>query len=244
MSDEPADVLATPEQEGTPEPQVPQFTGEPGKVEDESKPVTRSELRILFSDFTEETKRAIQSMTDKQESRLRKDLDAKIKPLDEMLQHSGLSDSDKSDMRKQAIKDEIMRSYKENLAPAQVGKVSPEAEETVKAVNLQAADMLKALGVEEPDWSDPVWKEVKTGGTAREYLSTLRATAVKVAASEGQVGRSPGMLGGSPIGTPKLEQLTRRLQEIQDVDPHFQNRELTKEREQIQKDMVALEKNS
>jgi len=241
MSDEPVDVLATPEQEGTPEPTVPQFTGEPGKAEDESKPVTRAELRTLFSDFTEETKRAIQSMTDKQESRLRKELDAKLKPLDEMLQHSGLSESDKADVRKQAIKDEIMRSYKENLTPAQVGKVAPEVEDTVKAVNQQAADMLKSLGVDEPDWTDPIWKEVKTDGTAREYLSTLRTAAVKVAASEGQPGRSPGMLQGTPGGSPRIDQLVRRLSEIQEIDPYSRNRELTAERKKINREMDELE---
>jgi len=200
MSDEPVNVLAAPEQEGTPEPTVPQFTGEPGRVEDESKPVTKAELKAALSVFSDETKRAIQSMTDKQESRLRKELDAKIKPLDEMLQQSGLSEADKTAVRNQAIKDEIMRTYRENSAPAQADRVSPEVTDTVKAVNQQATEMLSALGLGEPDWSDPAWKDVKTDGTAREYLNTLRAAAVKVAASEGQPGRSPGTLKGAPGG--------------------------------------------
>ena len=241
MSDEPMDVLAAPEQEGTPEPTVPQFTGEPGKVEDESKPVTRAELRALFSDFTEETKRAIQSMTDKQESRLRKELDAKLKPIDERLLHSGLSETDKADVRKQFIKEEILRSARENPAPAQDGKVPPEVEDTVKAVNQQATDMLKALGVDEPDWADPIWKEVKTDGTAREYLSTLRTAAVKVAASEGQPGRSPGMLQGTPGGSPRIDQLVKRLTEIQEIDPFGRNRDLAAERKKINREMDELE---
>lgn len=241
MSDDTLDVLAPPEQEGTPEPTVPQFTGEPGKVEDDSKPITRAEFRALFSDFTEETKRSIQSLTDKQESRLRKELDAKLKPLDEMLQQSGLSDADKADVRKQATKEELLRLYKENLAPAQDGKIPPEVTDTVKAVNQQAAEMLKSLGVEEPDWNDPVWKEVKTDGTAREYLNTLRTVAVKVAASEGQPGRSPGMLQGTPGGGARIDQLVKRLTEIQEIDPYNRNRELSAERKRINKEMDELE---
>lgn len=257
MGDNPNEVLGT-EPEGTPE-EVPTIN-EQVVPETQADVITRTDLNDFMGEIRqmlENQKNSLkQSMTDR-DKLLREEIASRTEAYEKRAAAAGLSPATKA-AGIERIKDEVARKHADlDAYPAQdeASTLPPDPQEVERALR-----SIRSYEARADIFLTPMDKEfakvAQLGNNPtpadyeRVYIQAVQAKAKRLGANvvpapgASTAARSASALTGATAGVPKMEQLTRRLQEIQDVDPFFQNRELTKEREQIQKDMVALEKNS
>jgi len=222
---------------------------EPGQV---SEPVsvtpeyvTRKDLEEWGNKFTETITRSVQSLTDKQESRVQKDLKAwkeamiaqGVHPTDAMINQKTLQLAERE-------ADKVISRD----APAQAPSAIDPA---VKAVNLRWAKLIAEhdfmLEQDDPeigllDFNDPpsTFQAKLEQAFAKKAARVGSASQTVPPVQTDPRARMPITNGAPASGT--LEQLTRRLTEIQKADPAKLNPALSKEREQILKEMKALGK--
>lgn len=196
-----------------------------------------------------------QSMTDR-DKLLREEIAAATKEYESLADAAGLSSAAKASGLDR-IKSEVIERHR-NAAyaePAQERQpASPPDRQEVERVltNIRRYEAKADVFLNPLDEEfDPV-RELGDNPSPSEYekvyLQAVQAKAKRMGVTivpqpaASTAARSASVLSGSTQGGTRLEQLTRRLQEIQNLDPFFRNPTLTKEREEVQREMGALER--
>ena len=209
-----------------------QPSGEPiqaGGVGQEQQYVTRAD----FDALRDEMKRTVQSMSDKQESRLRKEFERQLAERQKAYSELGMT-------MPEAEKTEIARRVMDSL-PAdgnRPGQGGP-SQEQVESVNRQAADILKGAGI---SWDDMTLREVNSlkQTTPEAYLESVRQAAASAAKRLGVAApqQPPNMATAPIIGSgaasgDRLTDITNRMIELQKspVKNAVELRKLAKEQE-------------
>ena len=213
----------------TPQEQTPQY-------------VTKDDLQKFGDEIVERTTRAVQGLTDKQESRVEK----RLKEWEARL---GYTPSPQTRERAKAELElqELEQTNGGGAVPTPSQAIDPKVKETrVKTVQLLAkygADYDDLAGIQ----TDP------SRIAPDEYLKQAEAILQKKfqpAAAPSQPDQPPNLAhvpsmgtAGTAIGADRLEKLTQRLFEIQALGASaLTNRELKKERADIVKEMESLGK--
>ncbi len=233
MSDEPQATYQPGAEAG--QPSQPPVGGEP-------KYVTEDALLQMEDRLT----RRLQSLTDKQESRVTKMLDK----WQTALEAQGIPATSEMLNRKrlELATAEADRALLDDNQPAQA--VAPQAgdphfEEVKARVNARMAQLETEHGVKlestDREYKRLNWINPDPDDFLEAYEEALKN---KKGRNGGQQlppnpARVPGP-GGAPGGN-RLEELTRRYNEIQATDPFSQNRKLTEERKTIRLEMDRLE---
>lgn len=255
MGDNPNDTLLETEPEGTPE-DVPVINDE---VVPESVPeyITKTEFEDILRREIGGLKSSLkQSMTDR-DKLIRDEIASRTKRYEEVAAAAGLSQATKA-AGIERIKDEVARMHAEaddNPAQDKSPAVPPDPQEVERVLS-----SIRRFEAKADVFLTPVDKEfaavARLGNNPapaeyeRVYMQAVQAKAkrlgMNVVAQPGAstAARSASALGGAPAGIPQLEQLNKRLLEIQERDPFFRNRELSAERTRIAKEMEALERTS
>ena len=222
-----------------------QEAGTPSETPQEQQPqyVTRDDLQKFGDEIVERTTRAVQGLTDKQESRVEK----RLKEWEARL---GYTPSPQTRERAKAELElqELEQTNGGGDVPAPSQAIDPKVrrETNVKTVQLLAkygADFDDLTGIQ----TDP------SKITPDEYLKQAEAILQKKfqpAAAPSQPDQPPNLAhvpsmgtAGTAIGADRLEKLTQRLFEIQALGAAaLTNKELKKERTEIVKEMESLGK--
>lgn len=232
MSDESLVDYRPGEEGGTPSPEPP--------VE---KPdyVTRKDLDEWGNQLTEKITRSVQSLTDKQESRVAD----KLKKWTEALKTQGVVPSDAmvNQKRLELATKEADRAITEDAPPRQVlpeGLTQQKVAEEQARIQARMAELETEFGVKleddeirEIDWSFNNKPERIIRSLERMFRDKASTTASAPRVTP-NVARVPAPSGASGN---RIEQLNQRLVQIQRDDPFKKNKDLTKERDEILKEL-------
>lgn len=196
---------------GQPSPNVP--TGQP----QDSAPdyVTRADLEAFKTAVVEEARRAAQSLTDRQESRVEK----RLREWTEQMKRDGVTVTPQmvERGREQLALQELTGGAKGKAANPDPEAIDPPELAALKAyVGRRADKILKGIGVT-LEQNDPEFSEVKfVTDDPDEYLETLEAAAKKKAERlQTPTGaRAPMSVGGAPQGGPLMEQYRREVLKV------------------------------
>lgn len=257
MGDNPNEPILGTEPEGTPA-EVP-------VIDEQAVPESGQEFitRAALDDFRNDIRSMLdglktsmkQSMTDR-DKLLREEIDRRTEAYTKKAAAAGLSEATKA-AGIERIKDEVAREHAEaELYPVQdiEPALPPDPAEIERVLK-----NTKRFEVEADVYLTPADKEFaavqrlgnnpRPADYERVYIQAVQAKAKRLGKNvvpqpgASTAARSASALSGSATGVPRMEQLTRRLSEIQERDPFSRNRDLTKEREQIVEEMNRLDRN-
>lgn len=221
----------------SPDPVPAQVSGEAipagGAGQEQATYLTHADLAA----FEEKFERRLQSMTDKQESRLKKQFEEAIAQRQRAYAEMGLT---MPESEKQGIAQRIIdASPEDKRQPGQAGlsegAVNPET------VNALAQNIFRKAGIS--GWADVSPQEiatVRTTGDPDDYLEDVKRVAQAAAARKGQPAQPASIaaapiIGGGQAGGDRLNEITQRMQLLQ-RDPGRNRAELVKlgkEQEQL-----------
>lgn len=160
----------------------------------EPKPefVTKNELR----EMQEALERRLQSLTDKQESRLKKEVDLELKKLEG--RYAALGQQVPPEVRQRVINDKALSFTDDDPQAAQPG-LSPEMAALLERTNTRGRAIVEKYGV---TLDDADLAQIKRDGDPFEYLESLEAVCkAKAEQQAGGAGHAPMLVQGRPTGT-------------------------------------------
>jgi hypothetical protein len=180
-----------------------QASGEPiqsGGVGHEQQFVTKADMEA----FAQRVERLIQSTTDKQESRLKKEFDQRVAKQAATFAELGIQMTD--DDKRSIAREVALSAARDGARPGQ-GDVSP-AQQAKHPVDVQAEGVLRELGV---SWDDMTLREVNSlvrDQSPEAYLESVRKAAQSAAKRVGPdaprpnstPATAPAIGGGQPAG--------------------------------------------
>jgi len=220
-------------------------------VKPPEQPITKTELLAL----KEELLKAIQSQTGKAENRIKKEVDAKLGEVSQTvkdLKDAGvqLTDAEISVMKANAMREAVTASRNTEASRPSVS-ANPIEQKKIDDTNAKWRDLLKTYGVV-PTANDPEFYEIPWNGVPpEEFLEKGEQQLVALATRMERPlpnktlpgspeARMPGPAGGM-TGGGRLEQLTRRLNEIQGMGIQaMTSGKLNDERKAILEEMRTL----
>lgn len=165
---------------------------QPDAAEPKHEYVTKDELIQM----QEALERRLQSLSDKQESRLKKEVDLELKKIE--ARYSALGQQVPPDVRQKVINDKVLSFTEDEPQAAQPG-LSPEQAFLIERTNARGQAIVDKYGV---DLDESDLAKVKRDGDPFEYLETLEAAcAAKAEKLAGSAGHAPMMVQGRASGT-------------------------------------------
>jgi hypothetical protein len=240
-----------------PPPAVPVTEPQAGAAPPE--PITKADLELFSKNLKAELLHVISSQAGRTESKLRKEVDQRVAQAEanlNQLKADGytVTDEDFKRVRSQAIVDASMGNTLQaaTQAASQQPIRSPELQQMIDDTNRQAKELEAEYGVtieatdqEYADYVSPFEKHpnpqvfLKQLRTAlEEKAARTNAAPPKPALPGNPQARTPAPMGAGGVG--REDDLNKRLQYIQNVDPFKRDVTLSKERAEINKELEAL----
>jgi len=235
MSDEQTGTASYGQEEGTPSEPI---------QEQQPQYVTRDDLKKFGDEIIEQTKRAVQGLTDKQESRVEK----RLKQWEQQL---GFAPTPQ--LREQARTQLALQELEQldGERPAQVAsqpldpKIKEANKKLFKLLAQHDADLDELQGIDMNPATNPPDQFLQQVEAKLKSLHPA-APATPQQNQPANLAHVPTLgASGTPIGGTREEQLTKRLMELQEkeLDPRFLGKkDLKKEREDILAELRSLGK--
>ncbi len=178
--------------------------------------VTRADLEA----FEQKFERRLQSMTDKQESRLKKEFERQLNERQQAYAALGLTMPEDE-------KTAIARRVMDSVSPdgKQPGQVAPSGAQSVDPITAAGMNIMKKAGVSWDDVTPEEQRTIRTDGDPDDYLDDIRRIAKT--AAERKKGHqqarqnpaaAPALGGGQPAGGDLMQQYAREVQQARTVD--------------------------
>lgn len=202
----------------------------------QEKPLTLSDLAAL----EQRLERRLQSLTDKQESRLKKQFEDAIAERQRKYAEVGMT---MPDAEKVTIAQRIIDASTED--GQQPGQAAPSgAAVNPEAVNALAQSILRKAGVGWADVNPQDLASIRTSGDPDDYLEDVKRVAQAAAARKGQPAQPASIaaapvIGGGQAGGDRLNEITQRMEQLQRNPVHNRAEliKLGKEQEQLLRSM-------
>ena len=195
--------------------------------------------------------RVVQGSADRSEAVVKKILAERMTKIDDYAAKAGLDKSQADDLKREIIREEAQRYISaeqvEPVSQPASRKLSPPDQKAIDEVNTWMRDRSDNAGIPlfdvDPefatvDWTSPPDKFME------QFEAALSAKAKRLGrefpAAPAAPNRSPGIVGGGMAGN-RVEQLNKRLIDIQEQDPFSRNATMTKERKEVLRELKALE---
>lgn len=196
-----------------PAPASGEAIGDGGAGQDAPQYATRADLEALF----ERMERRLQSVSDKQENRLKREFDKRLAERQQAYAAMGIS---MPESEKTAIAQAVLNST--SVDGPRPGQAEPsQTPPEVAAVNRMKDNILAKAGVAFEDITSEELRSLRTTGDPEDYLDDVRRVAAAAAERKrGQAQRplsqaAAPMMGGGTASGDRLTEITQRMQELQ-----------------------------
>ena len=195
--------------------------------------------------------RVVQGSANHSEAVVKKILAERMTKIDDYSAKAGLDKSQADDLKREIIREEAQRyisaEQAEPVSQPASRKLSPPDQKAIDEVNTWMRDRSDNAGIPlfdvDPEFATVDW--TSPPDTFKEQFEAALSAKAKrlgreIPAATPAPNRSPGIVGGGMAGN-HVEQLNKRLIEIQNTDPFGRDKALLKERKGILEEMKRLE---